>query len=97
MEEEAFFQSGKQDGEKFRDGNGQPIRYCVPLLNLIDSERVATFLLLATVVQYKRVTGGKMIRHMYFSHYRGIREGITASITVGTAVLLGYFILQAGV
>jgi hypothetical protein len=38
----------------------------------------------------------EMIRHIYFSHYRGIREVITATVTVGAATLLSYFILLAG-
>jgi hypothetical protein len=38
----------------------------------------------------------KMIRRIYFSHYRGIRAVATATITVGAAMLLGYFILLAG-
>jgi len=37
-----------------------------------------------------------MIRHIYFSHYRGIRGVIAATLTVGAAMLLGYFILLAG-
>jgi hypothetical protein len=37
-----------------------------------------------------------MIRRIYFSHYRGIRAVITATITVAAAMLLSYFILLAG-
>ena len=51
---------------------------------------------LATVVQCKRVTGGKMVRHFYFSHYLVIREAIAATIAIGAALLLGSFILLAG-
>ena len=36
------------------------------------------------------------MRHIYFSHYRGIREVIVAAITIGAAMLLSYFILLAG-
>jgi hypothetical protein len=38
----------------------------------------------------------EMIRHLYFSHYRGIREAAVTSITVGAALLIAYFILLAG-
>jgi hypothetical protein len=38
-----------------------------------------------------------MIRQIYFSHYRAIREVITAMVTVGVAMLLGHFILLARV
>jgi hypothetical protein len=37
-----------------------------------------------------------MIRQIYFSHYREIRGAVTAVLTVGAAVLVGYFILLAG-
>jgi hypothetical protein len=40
--------------------------------------------------------GGPMIRQIYFSHYREIREVVAATITVGAAMLLSYFILLAG-
>ena len=38
-----------------------------------------------------------MIRHIYFSHFRAIREVVTATITTGVAMLLGHFILLARV
>jgi len=38
-----------------------------------------------------------MIRHIYFSHYRTIREVTAAAITTGVAMLLGHLILLARV
>jgi hypothetical protein len=37
-----------------------------------------------------------MIRKIYFSHYRAIREVMGTALTAGAAMLLGYFILLAG-
>jgi hypothetical protein len=36
-----------------------------------------------------------MLLRSYFLHYRLIRETLTAVVTVGTALLLSYLILQA--
>jgi hypothetical protein len=36
-----------------------------------------------------------MIRHLYFSHYRGIREVAATAITVAAALLMSYLILLA--
>jgi hypothetical protein len=54
---------------------------------------------LATVVQCKLATGGteKMIRDIYFSHYRRIRGVLATLVTLGTAMALSYFILLFGV
>jgi hypothetical protein len=54
---------------------------------------------LATVVQYKCVTGGKekMIRDIYYSHYQVIRGVVASLVTLGTAMALSYFILLFGV
>jgi len=38
-----------------------------------------------------------MIRHVYISHFRAIRELIAVGVTVGMAMLLGYLILWATV
>jgi hypothetical protein len=42
------------------------------------------------------VPEGEVIRHLYFSHYKAIREVLAATITISAALLLGYFILLAG-
>ncbi len=34
-----------------------------------------------------------MIQRAYFLHYRAIREVITTAVTIGAALLAGYFIL----
>ena len=36
-----------------------------------------------------------MLYRMYLLHYRLVRETITAIITIGTALLFSYLILQA--
>jgi hypothetical protein len=36
-----------------------------------------------------------MIQRTYFSHYRAIRAAVVNALTVGTAFLVGYFILWA--
>jgi hypothetical protein len=36
-----------------------------------------------------------MILRSYFLHYRAIRQAVTAAVTIGTAVLFSYLILQA--
>jgi hypothetical protein len=49
---------------------------------------------MATAVQDVE-RGIAMFLRSYFLHYRAIREAITAAVTVGTAVLFSYLILQA--
>jgi hypothetical protein len=36
-----------------------------------------------------------MISRVYYSHYRAVHQTIGAGVTVGAAVLFGYFILMA--
>jgi hypothetical protein len=36
-----------------------------------------------------------MFLRRYFLHHRLIREGVTAVVTIGTALLFSYLILQA--
>jgi hypothetical protein len=36
-----------------------------------------------------------MLLRRYFLHHRLIREGVTAVVTIGTALLFSYLILQA--
>lgn len=36
-----------------------------------------------------------MLFRSYFLHYRTIRKAVTATVTIGTAVLFSYLILQA--
>ena len=36
-----------------------------------------------------------MIHRAYYSHYRLVREVITATVTLGAAMLLGYLVLWA--
>ena len=35
-----------------------------------------------------------MISRSYFLHYRAIRKAVTAVVTIGTALLFSYLILQ---
>jgi hypothetical protein len=35
-----------------------------------------------------------MLLRSYFLHYRAIRRAVTAAVTIGTAVLFSYLILQ---
>ncbi len=41
------------------------------------------------------VWGDTMRFRRYFLHYRAIRQALTFTVTIGTAVLLSYLILQA--
>jgi len=36
-----------------------------------------------------------MLFRSYFLHYRAIRKIVTATVTIGTAVLFSYWILEA--
>jgi hypothetical protein len=36
-----------------------------------------------------------MIHRAFFLHYRLVREAVTSTVTIGTALLLGYLILWA--
>ncbi len=63
-------------------------------LHLHDSEQVILSLPLATMVQ-DRWQEATMIQRAYFLHYRLVREGITAVVTLGTAMLVSYLILWA--
>ena len=38
-----------------------------------------------------------MIREMYYMHYQAIRNVVRNMVTLGLAMLLGYFILWLGV
>jgi hypothetical protein len=62
---------------------------------LIDCGQVIWRFALATVVQD---TGQEvvMIQRAYFLHYRAVREVITTAVTIGAALLAGYFILWPG-
>ena len=51
------------------------------------------FRALVIPVQYKE-QGDAMLVRSYFLHYRAIRETVTAAVTIGTAVLFSYLILQ---
>jgi hypothetical protein len=46
------------------------------------------------MVQYPRREAA-MLSQRYFLHYRAIRKAVTAAVTIGTAVLFSYLILQA--
>jgi nitrate/nitrite transporter NarK len=65
----------------------------------IDYKVVEVLFALATLVHCKHATGGteKMIRDIYFSHYRAIRGVVTTVVALGAAVLVSYFILSLGV
>jgi hypothetical protein len=49
---------------------------------------------MATAVQGE-AQGAPMLRQKYLLHYCLIRETVTAVVTMGTAVLLSYVILQS--
>ena len=57
--------------------------------------RVTRFRTLVIPVQYEE-QGDAMLFRSYFMHYRAIRKAVTAAVTIGTAVLFSYLILQAG-
>lgn len=94
MFEANIFLSGNRPLPEFRDGN---ITYRHRLMSGYKASyfvSFARFHALVTAVQDQERGAAMGFRH-YYLYYRVIRETVTAAVTIGTAVLLGYLIVNA--
>jgi hypothetical protein len=79
---------------EFRDGKLADHGVAVSGRKATDSLYLTRLQALVTAVQDEAQETVMLLRS-YFLHYRLIRETLTAVVTVGTALLLSYLILQA--
>jgi len=89
-----IFLSGNGGLLEFRDGNLRCAHSLIATAGVFCFVRVTRFRELVIPVQYQE-RGMLVLFRSYFLHYRAIRETVTAAVTIGTAVLFSYLILQA--